>query len=54
MTIPDLLATRGMIRVLRGLRLGSYVYTVNDPTRYEKLCLAGASGVYTDVIDQLG
>ncbi|MCW2920376.1 MAG: hypothetical protein JWL76_250 [Thermoleophilia bacterium] len=53
-TIPDLLATRGMLRVLRGLRLGSYVYTINDQTRYETLALGGASGVYTDVVDRVG
>jgi glycerophosphoryl diester phosphodiesterase len=53
-TLPDLLATRGMLRVLRGLRLGSYVYTVNDQTRFDTLALAGASGVYTDVVDRIG
>ncbi len=53
-TIPDLLATRGMIRVLRGLRLGSYVYTINDQSRYDTLCRAGASGIYTDVADRIG
>lgn len=53
-TIPDLLATRGMLRVLRGLRLGSYVYTINDQTRYETLALGGASGVYTDIVDRVG
>jgi glycerophosphoryl diester phosphodiesterase len=53
-TIPDLLATRGMLRVLRGLRLGSYVYTINDQARFETLALGGASGVYTDVVDRIG
>ena len=53
-TIPDLLATRGMLRVLRGLRLGSYVYTVNVQDRYDTLELAGASGVYTDAVDRIG
>lgn len=52
-TIPDLLATRGMLRVLRGLRLGSYVYTINDRTRYQTLELTGASAVYSDVADTL-
>ncbi len=53
-TIPALLATRGMLRVLRGMRLGSYVYTINDQSRFETLALAGASGVYTDVADRVG
>lgn len=52
-TIPDALATRGMLRMLRGLRLGSYVYTVNDPMRFAELVEAGASGVYTDVVDTI-
>lgn len=53
-TIPDLLATRGMIRVLRGLRLGSYVYTINDQARFDHLRSAGASGIYTDIVDRIG
>jgi glycerophosphoryl diester phosphodiesterase len=52
-TIPDVLATRGMLRMLRGLRLGTYVYTVNDPARFRELDEAGASGVYTDVADTI-
>lgn len=53
-TIPDVLATRGMLRMLRGLRLGAYVYTINDPARFEELAAAGASGVYTDIADAVG
>lgn len=53
-TIPDELATRKLLRMLRGLRLGAYVYTVNDGTRYDALVAAGASGIYTDVVDELG
>jgi glycerophosphoryl diester phosphodiesterase len=53
-TIPEAFATRGMLRMLRGLRLGTYVYTVNDPARYAQLDAAGASGVYTDVVDVVG
>jgi glycerophosphoryl diester phosphodiesterase len=52
-TIPDTLATRGMLRMLRGLRLGTYVYTVNDPARYRELVDNGASGIYTDVVDTI-
>lgn len=52
-TIPDTLATRGMLRMLRGLRLGTYVYTVNDPVRYRELVECGASGIYTDVADTI-
>lgn len=53
-TLPDALATRTMLRMLRGLRLGSYVYTVNDAERYAALDAAGASGVYTDLADRIG
>lgn len=53
-TLPDELATRGMLRALRGLRLGSYVYTVNDPSRFQDLAEIGASGVYTDAVDVVG
>lgn len=53
-TIPDALGTRGMLRMLRGLRLGSYVYTVNDDDRFRELAANGASGVYTDVVDRVG
>lgn len=52
-TIPDGLATRPMLAMLRGLRLGSYVYTVNDPDRYATLARRGASGVYSDVVDSI-
>jgi glycerophosphoryl diester phosphodiesterase len=53
-TIPDLLATRAMLRMLRGLRLGSYVYTINDVRRFEALTAAGASAIYTDEVDRIG
>lgn len=52
-TLPHELATRPMLRMMRGLRLGSYVYTVNDAARFAALADAGASGVYTDVVDEL-
>lgn len=50
-TIPDALANRASLAALKGMRLGTYVYTVNDPDRYAKLERIGASGVYTDRID---
>jgi len=53
-TIPDALATRGVLRTLQALRLGTYVYTVDEPDRIEQLELWGASAVYTDRIDLLG
>ena len=53
-TIPDGLATRSMLRGLRGLRLGTYVYTVNDQARFDVLAEGGASGVYTDAPDRVG
>ncbi|MCW2974350.1 MAG: glycerophosphoryl diester phosphodiesterase [Thermoleophilia bacterium] len=52
-TIPDALANRASIAALKRLRLGVYVYTVNDPERYAKLDRIGASGVYTDVVDSI-
>lgn len=52
-TIPDSFATAATLRLLRGLRLGSYVYTVNDPDRYAELVRLGASGVYSDVVDEV-
>jgi glycerophosphoryl diester phosphodiesterase len=53
-TLPDLHATRTMLRMLRGLRLGSYVYTINEQDRFDTLAAAGASGVYTDAVDVIG
>lgn len=53
-TIPDQHATRAMLRVLHGLRLGSYVYTINEQARFEQLAADGASGVYTDAVDTIG
>jgi glycerophosphoryl diester phosphodiesterase len=50
-TIPDAFARRGILRMLHGLRLGSYVYTVNDPERFAGLVDRGADGVYSDVAD---
>ncbi|MBC7459968.1 MAG: hypothetical protein H7287_01265 [Thermoleophilia bacterium] len=52
-TIPDALANRASIAALRHMRLGVYVYTVNDADRYAKLARIGASGVYTDVVDTI-
>lgn len=50
-TIPDGLATKTTLRALRGLRLGTYVYTINDADRYATLAAAGADAVYTDRAD---
>jgi glycerophosphoryl diester phosphodiesterase len=52
-TIPDLLATRTILRMLRGLRLGSYVYTINVQARLDVLADGGASAAYTDMVDRL-
>lgn len=52
-TIPDTLVARTTLRNLRRLRLGTYVYTVNDPERYAELASLGACGVYTDCADLL-
>lgn len=51
--IPQQLATRRMLRLLRTLRLGSYVYTVNDARQYEQLERDGASGIFTDELAEL-
>jgi len=52
-TLPEALATRTVLRALRGLRLGTYVYTVNSPARFEELTRHGASGIYTDIADKI-
>jgi glycerophosphoryl diester phosphodiesterase len=52
--IPERLATKRMLRLLTSLRLGSYVYTVNDLTHARELLDAGASGVFTDIADEFG
>lgn len=53
-TIPDRIASRPMLRMLHGMRLGTYVYTVNDQTRFQQLTEIGAGGVYTDAVDVVG
>jgi glycerophosphoryl diester phosphodiesterase len=53
-TIPHEMGTRAVLRMLRGLRLGSYAYTVNEQARFDALAAAGASGVYTDRVDEVG
>lgn len=51
--MPDRLATRAIVRALRALRLGVYVYTVNDAERMSELAQMGVSAVFTDVADQI-
>jgi glycerophosphoryl diester phosphodiesterase len=50
--LPDSLAHHRMLRLLGALRLGTYVYTVNELERLEELCARGACGVFTDVADE--
>lgn len=52
--LPDRLARRPMVRLLRALRLGVYVYTVNDQRRFDELAAAGASAVFVDAVDSVG
>ena len=52
-TIPDRLATSRMLRMLSALRLGTYVYTVNDQQRFDELAEAGASAVFTDDVPDI-
>lgn len=52
--LPKKLATRRMLRLLRTLRLGIYVYTVNDQDRFAQLAAHGASGVFTDAVHRVG
>lgn len=52
-TIPDRIATRRMLRMLRALRLGTYVYTVNEQPRIDELARRNASGIFTDDVAQL-
>ncbi len=47
-TLPDRLATSRMLTILRMLRLGSYVYTINDQDRFDQLVQDGASAIFTD------
>lgn len=47
-TLPDRLATPRMLTILRVLRLGSYVYTINEQDRFDQLVHDGASGIFTD------
>lgn len=49
--LPERLASAPMLRMLRALRLGTYVYTVNDEQRFDELRDAGASGIFTDCCD---
>ncbi|MCW2962039.1 MAG: glycerophosphodiester phosphodiesterase [Thermoleophilia bacterium] len=51
-TIPDKVATRPVLRLLQTLRLGTYVYTVNEAARYEALARLRVSAVFADVIDE--
>lgn len=46
--LPERYASSKMLRLLRVLRLGTYVYTVNDPSRVAALAELGASGVFSD------
>lgn len=52
--IPETLASRTMIALLRNLRLGVYVYTVDDPIRALQLRGRGAHGIFTDCAHELG
>lgn len=49
--LPERLARPRMLRILQALRLGTFVYTVNDPNRCAELREAGASGIFTDHCD---
>jgi glycerophosphoryl diester phosphodiesterase len=51
--LPDQHATPRVLRLLRMLRLGSYVYTVNDPERVAELANIGASGVFCDDVQAI-
>lgn len=52
--LPERLATRRTLRYLSALRLGTYVYTVNDQSRFDQLSSAGADGVFTDDVSAIG
>jgi glycerophosphoryl diester phosphodiesterase len=47
-TLPDRLASSRMLGLLGTLRLGTYVYTINDRARFDELVVDGASGIFTD------
>jgi glycerophosphoryl diester phosphodiesterase len=46
--LPDALATRSLVMLLRNLKLGVYVYTIDDPIRAMDLAKLGVSGIFTD------
>lgn len=52
-TIPEAISSRPVLLALHALRLGTYVYTVDDPARCAELERHGADGFYTDRIDLL-
>lgn len=53
LVVPDSLASARVIRYLRRLGLGVYVYTVNDGGRFDDLRAMGASGVFTDAAHRI-
>lgn len=50
--LPNRLATEKIISCIHQHNLSVFVYTVNDVDRYSELVIAGADGVFTDVIDE--
>jgi glycerophosphoryl diester phosphodiesterase len=52
--LPDRLATKAMLRLLKAVRLGTYVYTINDQSRFAELESLGATAVFTDAADRVG
>lgn len=52
--LPEALASRAIITLLRNLRLGVYVYTVDDPIRALQLRGRGVHGIFTDCAHELG
>lgn len=52
-TLPATISSRVVLGALRVVKLGSYVYTVNDQEHVDALGGLGASAVYTDAVDRL-
>lgn len=51
--VPDSHVNGRLLGLLRVLRLGTYVYTVNDADRVAELIRMGASGVFSDDVTQV-
>lgn len=52
-TLPESITTRNLVRTLHSMRVGVYVYTVNDEDRYAAVARTKADAIFTDHVDLL-